>query len=286
MAAAAAAAAAAGGTGSPPSVKVTASPATVSYGSSSTVSWTTSGAPTSCTISGATLFGSVAAGGGSVSTGSLTVNPTVVTVSCSNAYGNGQGSVAIAVIESPPAQSCPAPYATGRDSDGDTVDDGCDATPFPGNPTTAAPVLFLDSDVPGPTRSLLGNGTTGSCPAGNRLKTRIYRVSWVEAYGVHPTFFAFSTEYAVCYKPSGAVLWATAFSPFSPYVLPPWQWSTTSDSGFPSAIVVGNTATITYQGTVGICVWHFGCLPGSTHHPGLRITFTSNNTETRSEWVG
>jgi hypothetical protein len=182
-------------------------------------------------------------------------------------------------------QPCAAPNATGRDSDGDTIDDACDPSPFPyGITSEGSWSLQLNTDVPGPTRVLSSDGTTYvPCPSGYRLKTRQYKVEWRESW-LPVTFLAFTVKYAVCYQPGGAVKLAVAYPPQSPYSLVPWKWYTTSDSGFPSAVVVRNYATMQWQGSAAICAFRFGC--GPTEHPGIAITFYSNNTETRSRYVG
>ncbi len=195
---------------------------------------------------------------------------------CAPSSGGGGGG-------GTPPPSCNAPNKTGVDSDHDGIDDACDPTPFPNGMTTGTVTLTSETDVKGPQRVLYG-GTTKSCNGNARLKTRIYRASYTEAFVSSVTFVAFTAKYQVCYVPNGSIQWAIAYNPDSPSSLVPWSWQTTNDNGFPSAISTSSAATFQWQGTVAICAFSYACV--GTRHPGLTIVFHPNNTETRSQYVG
>jgi hypothetical protein len=82
----------------PPVVTLTASPTSVAYGASSTLTWSSRDV-TSCTASGA--WSGVQATAGSISTGALTASSTY-TITCSGAGGTATKSVTV-LVGSPPA---------------------------------------------------------------------------------------------------------------------------------------------------------------------------------------
>jgi hypothetical protein len=82
----------------PPVVTLTASPTSVAYGASSTLTWSSTDA-TSCTASGA--WSGAQATAGSISTGALTASSTY-TITCSGAGGTATQSVTV-LVGSPPA---------------------------------------------------------------------------------------------------------------------------------------------------------------------------------------
>jgi len=82
----------------PPTVAISASPTSVAYGVSSTVTWSSTNA-TSCTASGA--WSGAQATAGSVSTGALTANRTY-TITCNGAGGSASQSVTV-MVSSPAA---------------------------------------------------------------------------------------------------------------------------------------------------------------------------------------
>lgn len=94
----------------PPTVAISASPTSVAYGASSTVTWSSTNA-TSCTASGA--WSGAQASAGSVSTGALTANRTY-TITCNGAGGSASQSVTVMVssptvtISANPAINLPA----------------------------------------------------------------------------------------------------------------------------------------------------------------------------------
>jgi hypothetical protein len=179
--------------------------------------------------------------------------------------------------------TCGSPSVTGRDSDGDGVDDACDPTPFPYGMSTGPITLQSETDVAGPQRVLLGSSYR-NCGGNARLKTRTYKAEWAEAFVPSVTFLRFYVSYEVCYVPSSSIQWAVAFTPDRPYSLIPWTWNDTNDSGFPSTYVTNTSARFQWQGTASICAWKFACT--GTRHPGVTITFYPNNTETRNEYAG
>jgi trimeric autotransporter adhesin len=82
----------------PPTVAISASPTSVAYGASSTVTWSSTNA-TSCTASGA--WSGAQATAGSASTGALTANRTY-TITCNGAGGSASQSVTV-MVSSPAA---------------------------------------------------------------------------------------------------------------------------------------------------------------------------------------
>ncbi len=86
----------------PPTVSLTASPSSISYGNSSTLYWSTSNA-TSCTASNS-WSGSKVATGGSQSTGALTSSRTY-SISCSGPGGTSSDSVTVSVSYALPTVS-------------------------------------------------------------------------------------------------------------------------------------------------------------------------------------
>lgn len=78
-----------------PTVDLTASPTSVNSGSASTLTWTVSGSPTSCSASG-DWSGSKSITGGSQSTGNLT-SAKNYTITCSNSYGSSFDSASVSV---------------------------------------------------------------------------------------------------------------------------------------------------------------------------------------------
>ena len=91
--------------GTPPSLTFTASPRSVAYNGSSTLTWSSSRA-NNCTASGA--WSGAKPLSGSQSTGNLTSSKTY-TLTCSNAYGTARGSATVAVGS--PGQPAPPPPA-------------------------------------------------------------------------------------------------------------------------------------------------------------------------------
>ncbi|MBI4033495.1 hypothetical protein HY379_00670 [Candidatus Saccharibacteria bacterium] len=96
-----------------PTVNLTASPTSVAVGSSSTLTWTTSNSPTSCTATG-DWSGGKATGGGSQSTGSLNTARTYnYTLTCSNSGGSNFDSATVtanaAPTPPPPPPGSPPP---------------------------------------------------------------------------------------------------------------------------------------------------------------------------------
>jgi len=178
---------------------------------------------------------------------------------------------------------CGSPSVTGRDSDGDGVDDACDPTPFPYGITSGQVTLQSETDVAGPQRVLVG-ATYKNCQGNARLKTRTYKAEWAEAVLPSVTFLRFYVTYEVCYVPNNSIQWGVAFTPDRAYSLIPWTWNDTNDSGFPSTYVTNASARFQWQGTAAICAWKFACT--GTRHPGLTITFYPSNTETRNEYAG
>ena len=87
-----------------PTVSISASPTSVSYGSASTLTWATTNNPTSCTASDG-WSGSKAVGGGSQSTGALGVT-TRYTITCTNSAGSASASATVTVG----AQPCTVTY--------------------------------------------------------------------------------------------------------------------------------------------------------------------------------
>lgn len=121
----------------PPTVVLNASPSNISSGSTSTLTWTTSGA-TSCTASGGTFTGSVAL------SGSQSVSPTTTTtygLSCTGAGGTTASSAQVVVSSPPP----PTPQLLGL-----TIVNGNFPAPtgYSINPTVAPTVLLFTGNHP------------------------------------------------------------------------------------------------------------------------------------------
>jgi hypothetical protein len=87
----------------PPTVALSANPTSVTSGSSSTLTWSSSGA-TSCTASGS--WSGSRATSGTASTGALTANSSY-TLTCSNLGGSTARTVSVAVTQTPPPPSPP-----------------------------------------------------------------------------------------------------------------------------------------------------------------------------------
>jgi len=86
----------------PPNVSLTASPGSIYVGSNSTLSWTTTNSPTSCTASGD--WSGAKGSSGTQSTGSLgSVKTYYYTLTCSNAGGTGFAKNVPVTVTNPPA---------------------------------------------------------------------------------------------------------------------------------------------------------------------------------------
>ncbi len=87
----------------PPVVTISASPSSISTGSSSTISWTATNSPTSCSASGTTSNWVNSPGAsGSTSTGIISsTGARTYTISCTNSAGSGSKSVTITVVALP-----------------------------------------------------------------------------------------------------------------------------------------------------------------------------------------
>lgn len=84
----------------PPVVTISASPTTIGSGSSSTISWSATNSPTSCTASG--NWSGAKAGSGSTSTGTMnTAGTYTYTLACSNSAGTDTKSATVIVIAIP-----------------------------------------------------------------------------------------------------------------------------------------------------------------------------------------
>lgn len=81
-----------------PTISLTATPASLLTGASSTLTWTVSGDAASCSIDGG--VGAVSIAGGSVGVGPITTT-TTYTLSCSNAAGTANDPATITVVASP-----------------------------------------------------------------------------------------------------------------------------------------------------------------------------------------
>ena len=87
---------------SAPVVSITSSPTSLQQGNASTLSWSATNAPSSCTASGDWSGAKTASG--SQSTGTLsTVKTYTYTLACTNAGGTGSSSATVAVSATPPA---------------------------------------------------------------------------------------------------------------------------------------------------------------------------------------
>ena len=87
---------------SPPVVSISASPSSIGTGSSSTLTWSATNSPTSCTASGNASWTGAKSANGSQSTGVMTTAGTYTfTLSCNNSAGSGSKSVSITVIAKP-----------------------------------------------------------------------------------------------------------------------------------------------------------------------------------------
>ncbi len=83
-----------------PVVTITASPTSIGTGSSSTLSWSATNSPTSCTASGS--WSGAKSASGSQSTGAInTAGPYTYTLACSNSAGSNTKSVTVTVIAVP-----------------------------------------------------------------------------------------------------------------------------------------------------------------------------------------
>ncbi len=89
------------GTASRPIVSLAATPTSLYTGDSSTLSWSVTNNPSSCTASG--NWSGIKSGTGTASTGALTAAKTYTyTLSCSNSGGNGYATATVAVVDPPP----------------------------------------------------------------------------------------------------------------------------------------------------------------------------------------
>lgn len=95
----------------PPSVSVSASPTTVNYGQSSTVTWSSSGAD-SCTLYNPSSAAVATGTSGNYATPALTSGSNTYTVTCSN--NGGSSSVATVITVNPPVVSMTACNAAGE----------------------------------------------------------------------------------------------------------------------------------------------------------------------------
>ncbi len=86
---------------SPPNVSLTLSPNSILSGQSSTISWSATNSPTTCTASGS--WSGAKAGSGSQSTGAMSVGNYVYNLSCSNAGGTGYANNVPLTVTNPPA---------------------------------------------------------------------------------------------------------------------------------------------------------------------------------------
>ena len=87
----------------PPVVTISASPSSISTGSSSTISWSATNSPTSCSASGTTSNWVTSPGAsGSTSTGVISsAGSRTYTITCSNSAGSGSKSVTVSVVALP-----------------------------------------------------------------------------------------------------------------------------------------------------------------------------------------
>ena len=92
-----------------PTVDLRAGNTNLSYGQSTTLTWTTTNNPTSCTAS-LDWSGSKSVSGGNQNTGNLTSTKTYK-ITCTNNYGSGDDTVTVSVGNQPP-QTCQDPSAT------------------------------------------------------------------------------------------------------------------------------------------------------------------------------
>lgn len=91
-----------GAAAGPPVVSISANPSSIGTGSGSTLTWSATNSPTSCTASGNASWTGAKSANGSQSTGAMTTAGTYAfTLSCSNNAGSGSKSVSITVIAKP-----------------------------------------------------------------------------------------------------------------------------------------------------------------------------------------
>jgi hypothetical protein len=121
---------------SKPAVTLSANPASVVYKGSTTLTWSATNSPTSCTNN----FGGPASATGSFKASSLTATKTF-TVTCTNAGGSGSGSKTVAVAAKPGDPAPPVVATPATPSGGTSSGGGATQTATGNSPTseTAAP---------------------------------------------------------------------------------------------------------------------------------------------------
>ena len=147
-----------GSTGTPPVVTLTASPSSLYFGESTTLSWTVSGVATSCTASG-DWSGSKSTSGGSEVRSNLTANKTY-TITCANSDGSGSATASVSVSSTPP----PPPPAVCSPST-QTVGVG-ETVSFTGAATGASPIR-CSWISPGGSPALSGIISSSKCASYN-----------------------------------------------------------------------------------------------------------------------
>ncbi len=139
-----------------PTITLSANPSTINAGGSSTISWSATNAPTSCTASGD--WSGTKTASGSQSTGTLsTVKTYTYTLSCSNSGGTTTGSVALVVVPVKPTVTIS--LSPGTINSGGTSTISWSATNAPTSCTASG-------DWTG-SKAASGSQSTGTVSAGN-----------------------------------------------------------------------------------------------------------------------
>jgi len=146
-----------------PVVSLTANPTSTTVGNSSTLTWSATNSPTSCTASGGSWSGNQAASG-STSTGALnSVQTYTYTLTCSNAGGSGSATatVTVSAAPSPPpsgGSTCTDPTATNYGSPIPCTYSGSPPPTCPSGTTGTPPNCVT------PPGGTCPSGTTGTPP--------------------------------------------------------------------------------------------------------------------------
>jgi hypothetical protein len=278
-----------------PEVQVSASPASVSAGGYSTISWSVRGAPPggSC-HKYADWSGSFSVDGGGNAGGSQTVGPldTVkryeFTIHCPATPYGGTGTAYVDVVASPsPPPPPPPPPPPSGDSDGDGVPTDRDNCPNDSNADQADSERdgvgdACDLDVPlavgsGSLNSVdegtEGSGGLGFSAAPCRKKVQTFTRTFTQA-GLFDVL-RYEGMFRVCYRPGGGIAWIRDVRGDATWVRAPWVWKG-NDPGYPYGVIYSHRAEFHYRGTTAIWLAKYGF--GRDKHPWVKVTFHDNNT--------